>query len=133
MVILTFFAVLVFSNVITALSTFYLSDDLELVGALPVSGDSLFLARFLEMVVDSSWMVVIFGTPVFIAYGAVYEAGPIYYAAIPGVLIPFVLIPAGFGTIATMALVSAFPARRIRDILFCSPFSPRVFCFCCSA
>lgn len=118
MVILTFFAVLVFSNVITALSTFYLSDDLELVGALPVSGDALFLARFLEMVVDSSWMVVIFGTPVFIAYGAVYEAGLIYYAAIPGVILPFVLIPAGFGVIATMALVSAFPARRIRDILF---------------
>lgn len=118
MVALTFFAVLIFSNIITALSTFYLSDDLELVGALPVSIDSLFLARFLEMMVDSSWMVVIFGTPVYVAYGAAYGAGPVYFAAIPAVIVPFLLIPAGLGVIITMVLVTAFPARRLRDILF---------------
>lgn len=118
MAVLTFMAVLLFSNVITALSTFFMSDDLELLGTLPVSGDSLFLARFLEMLVDSSWMIVIFGTPVYIAFGSVYDAGFWYYAAIPAVVIPFILAPAGLGVIVTMALVSAFPARRIRDILF---------------
>lgn len=118
MAVLTFMAVLIFSNVVTALSTFFLSDDLELLGALPVSGDSLFLARFLEMVVDSSWMILIFGTPVYVAFGAVYQAGPWYYLAIPAVVIPFILAPGGLGVIVTMALVSAFPARRIRDILF---------------
>lgn len=118
MAVMTFFAVLIFSNIITALTTFFLSDDLELVGALPVSGDALFLARFTEMIIESSWMAVVFGTPVFLAFGAVYSAGPAYYAAIPVVLFPFLLIPAGIGVIVTMALVSAFPARRIRDILF---------------
>jgi len=118
MAVLTFLAVLIFSNVITALTTFFLSDDLELVGALPVSGDSLFMARFLEMIVDSSWMIVIFGTPVYAAFGVVYQAPLWYYAAIPVVTIPFILIPAGLGVMVTMALVSAFPARRIRDILF---------------
>lgn len=116
--VLTFMAVLIFSNIITALSTFFLSEDLELVGALPVSRDSLFSARFIEQVVDSSWMIVIFGTPVFLAFGAAYDAGVFYYMAIPLTLLPLVLIPAGFGIIVTMALVSAFPARRIRDILF---------------
>jgi ABC-2 type transport system permease protein len=118
MAVMTFLAVLIFSNVITALSTFFLSEDLELVGALPVSRDSLFLARYLEMILDSSWMIVIFGTPVYVAFGVVYGAGFIYYAAIPVVTIPFILIPAGTGVIVTMALVSAFPARRIRDIIF---------------
>jgi ABC-2 type transport system permease protein len=118
MAVMTFFAVLIFSNIITALSTFFLSDDLELVGALPVTGDALFLARFVEMLTESSWMVIVFGTPVFLAYGVVYSAGPGYYAVIPAVLFPFLLIPAGIGAVVTMALVSAFPARRIRDILF---------------
>ncbi|HUT54951.1 MAG TPA: hypothetical protein VM658_16295 [bacterium] len=118
MAVMTFMAVLIFSNVITALSTFFLSDDLELVGALPVSRDSLFLARFLEMIVDSSWMIVIFGTPVYVAFGVVYGAGAAYYLAIPAVTIPFILMPAGLGVIVTMALVSAFPARRLRDIIF---------------
>jgi ABC-2 type transport system permease protein len=68
--------------------------------------------------VDSSWMIVVFGTPVYLAFGFVYEAGWAYYAAIPAVTIPFLLAPAGAGVIVTMALVSAFPARRIRDVLF---------------
>jgi ABC-2 type transport system permease protein len=118
MAVMTFLAVLLFSNVITALTTFFLSDDLELVGALPVTGDALFLARFLEMIFDSSWMILVFGTPVYVAFGVVYHAGFWYYAAIPAVSLPFILIPAGLGTMVTMALVSAFPARRIRDILF---------------
>lgn len=118
MAVLTFMAVLIFSNVITALTTFFLSEDLELVAALPVSGDSVFLARFIEMIIDSSWMIVIFGTPVYIAFGVVYSAGPWYYLAVLLVTIPFILIPAGIGVMVTMALVSAFPARRIRDILF---------------
>ncbi len=118
MAVLTFMAVLLFSNIITSLTSFFMSEDLELVGALPVSGDSLFLARFMEMLVDSSWMIVIFGTPVFVAFGWVYGAGPWYYLGIPAVELPFILIPAGIGVVVTMALVSAFPARRIRDILF---------------
>jgi ABC-2 type transport system permease protein len=117
MAVITFMAVLLFSNIITALTTFFLSDDLQLVGSLPVSPDAVFLARFGEMLVDSSWMVVVFGTPVFAAFGSVYEAGWYYYAAIPLLLLPFLLAPAGLGVMVTMALVSAFPARRIRDVL----------------
>ncbi len=118
MAVMTFLAVLIFSNVITSLTTFFLSDDLELVGAVPVSGDSMFLARFFEMAFESSWMIIVFGTPVYIAFGAVYDASAWYYLAIPAVTLPFILAPAGLGAIVTMALVSAFPARRIRDILF---------------
>ncbi len=117
MVVLVFLAILIFSNIITSLTTFFLSEDLTLVGALPVSGDSIFIARFTEMIVESSWMIVIFGTPVFVAFGAVYQANIWYYLAIPLVLIPFTLIPAGLGVMVTMLLVYAFPARRIRDIL----------------
>ncbi|MFO8058059.1 MAG: hypothetical protein R6V10_12250 [bacterium] len=117
MVVLVFLAILIFSNIITSLTTFFLSEDLTLVGALPVSGDSIFLARYAEMLLQSSWMIVIFGTPVFVAFGAVYQAGVWYYLAIPAVLIPFLLIPAGIGVVVTMLLVYSFPARRIRDIL----------------
>lgn len=118
MIVLTFLAVLIFSNIVTALTTFFMSGDLQLVAALPVSKDSLFVARFIEMTVDSSWMVALFGTPVYVAFGAVYDAGPLYYLSIPLVILPFIMAPAGLGVIVTMSLVSAFPARRIRDILF---------------
>ena len=43
---LTFLSFLAFSGVVTALSTFFLSDDLRLLLAAPVAGRRLFHARF---------------------------------------------------------------------------------------
>jgi ABC-2 type transport system permease protein len=117
MVLLTFFSILVFSNVVTSLSTFYLSGELEPLHAAPVPIEKIFRAKFAETVVDSSWMTVIYGLPVFLAYGAVFKTGAIYYGGLLLTIIPFLIIPAALGVIVTMLLVSAFPARRARDVL----------------
>ena len=66
---LSFLAFLAFSGVVTALSTFFLSDDLRLIMAGPVSSSRLFLARFTRTVGSASWMVVIFMAPVLIGVG----------------------------------------------------------------
>jgi len=68
MTLLTFFSVLLFSNVISSLSTFFLAEDLNLVLSRPVSLDSLYYARLTETMFHSSWMVILFGLPVFFAY-----------------------------------------------------------------
>ena len=44
-------------------------------------------------------------------------AGPGYYVAAVTTLVPFVMIPVGFGCMITLGLVNVFPARRARDIL----------------
>ncbi|MBI4619191.1 MAG: hypothetical protein HY739_03345 [Desulfobacterales bacterium] len=116
MVFLTFFSILLFSNVITSLSTFYLSDDLNLIHSAPVPLGKIYLARFIETTVDSSWMALLFGLPVFIAYGFVYSASFTYYLWLMVVIIPFLIIPAGLGIILTMVLVNIFPAKRTKDI-----------------
>jgi len=118
MAFLTFLSVLIFSNLITALSTFFTADDLQLLGALPVNQDSLFFARFAETTATSSWMILLFGLPVFFGYGVVMDAPWYYYLAQPLVIVPFVLAPTGIAVILVIALVNAFPARRLRDILF---------------
>ena len=75
----TFLMILVLSNVITALSTFFLSEDLEFVVAAPVEAETVYAARLIETIVDSSWMVALLAIPLLLAYGAVYAAGPLYY------------------------------------------------------
>jgi len=117
MVLLTFFSILVFSNIVTSLSTFYLSGELDILHAAPVRIESIYRAKFIETLIDSSWMTLIYGLPVFIAYGAVFKAGAAYYAGLLLTIVPFLIIPAALGIIVTMLLVSAFPARRARDIL----------------
>ena len=114
---LTFFMILVLSNVITALSTFFLSEDLELIVAAPVDAETVYAARLIETVVDSSWMVVLLAFPLLAAYGAVYAAHPMYYVLAVGTLIPFLVIPAVMGCAVTLVLVNVFPARRTRDLL----------------
>ena len=117
MVFLTFFSLLLFSNIITALSTFFLSRDLERLVAAPVSRGMLFYARLGDTLIDSSWMVLVFAVPAFLAYGIAHRAGPLFYLATLVTLPPFLVIPATLGVALTAVLVNVFPARRTRDIL----------------
>jgi ABC-2 type transport system permease protein len=117
MVFLTFFSLLIFSNVITALSTYFLSDDLQLLNCLPMSLGSLYTGRFIENIVNSSWTVLFFSFPVFLAYGLVYNASLFYYITLIGVIVPFLLISAAMGIILILLLVYIFPARRLKDII----------------
>ncbi len=113
----TFFSVLVISNVVTALSTFYLAADVRLLLAAPITRRRLHQARFVETLLTSSWMVMLFGLPAFLAYGVVYAAGPLYYAGTLVTMIPFLVIPAAIGVVVTTGLVLIFPARGARDAL----------------
>jgi len=117
MVFLTFFSLLIFSNVITALSTYFLSEDLQLLNSLPMSLGSLYTGRFVENIVHSSWTVLFFSFPVFLAYGLVYKASLFYYLILTGVMIPFLLISAAIGSVLILLLVYIFPARRLKDII----------------
>jgi len=115
--LLTFLMILLLSNVITALSTFFLSRDLELLVAAPVDGVKLYGSRLAETLVDSSWMVALLAVPLLAAYGVVYGGGVGFYLLAVGTLIPYLVIPAVAGTAFTLVLVNVFPARRTRDLL----------------
>jgi len=115
--LLTFLMILVLSNVITALSTFFLSEDMELIVAAPVEAETIYGARLVETVVDSSWMVALLAIPLLAAYGVVYAADGWYYLLAVGTLVPFLIIPAVLGSAVTLILVNVFPARRTRDLL----------------
>jgi ABC-2 type transport system permease protein len=114
---LTFLSFIAFSAVVSALSTFFLSEDLRLLLATPVPARALFYSRFAKTAVQSSWMVVAFMLPVLLGIGVARCAGPAYYVAAVSALVPFVLIPAALGSLVTLLLVNVFPARRARDIL----------------
>ena len=116
MVLLTFFSILIFSSILTALSTLYLSKDLPLITAAPVSAEKVFLARWLESTFDSSWMLFMFSLPVFFAYALVYNAGLYFYLVLAGSLLPFCLLASAIGTLIVLVLVVSFPANRMRDI-----------------
>lgn len=115
--LISLFMMLLFSNVVTALSTFFLSGDLELILALPVSRARFHYARLLETLFQSSWMLFMFGLPVFLAYGRVYEAGPSFWLLLVPVMLAFITIPTALGVATAAVLVNVFPARRTREFM----------------
>src|SRR5881398_2835660 len=107
---LTFLSFLAFSGVVTALSTFFLSDDLRLLLTVPVPVRRLFHARFFRTLGQSSWMVVIFLAPVLMGVGRARCAGLSFYATAVLTTIPFAVIPVAAGSLITLLLVNTFPA-----------------------
>jgi ABC-2 type transport system permease protein len=117
LVLVGFFAILLLSNIITALSGFFLAKDLDLLVSGPVDWLNLYLAKLFETLVNSSWMVALMSVPMFAAFGVVYEGGPWFPFVVLGSFLPFVIIPSVVGSAITLTLVNVFPAQRTRDIL----------------
>ncbi|HEY0350870.1 MAG TPA: hypothetical protein VGC48_02050, partial [Gemmatimonadales bacterium] len=115
--LLAFLSILLLSNIITALSTFFLAKDLDLLVAAPIGRTRLYLAKLAETIVHSSWMVALLALPIFTAYGIVYHGGLLYPIVALAAFIPYLVLPAVVGTAVTVVLVNVFPARRTRELL----------------
>ena len=117
LILLSFMSILILSNVITALSSFFLAKDLDLLVSAPVDWLRLYLAKLGETLVHSSWMVALMGVPIFAAFGVSYSGGFLFPFFVILVMAPLLLLPAVVGSATTLILVNVFPARRTRDLL----------------
>ena len=117
LILIGFFSILLLSNIITALSSFFLARDLDLLVASPADWLKLYAAKLLETCVNSSWMVVLLAVPMFAAFGSAYHGGVLFPLIVTAVFVPFLAVPAVIGSAITLILVNVFPARRTRDIL----------------
>ncbi len=116
-ILVGFFSILLLSNIITALSSFFLARDLDLLVAAPVDWLTVYGAKLLETGVNSSWMVMLMAVPMFAAFGVAYHGGPLFPLVVAGAFLPFLVVPTVIGSAITLLLVNIFPARRTRDIL----------------
>ncbi|MBL0180119.1 MAG: hypothetical protein IPP98_13510 [Gemmatimonadetes bacterium] len=117
MAFLAFLSILLLSNLVSALSTFFLARDLDMLVAAPLDWGRFYLAKLGETVVHSSWMVVLLAVPLLAAYAVVWDGGLLFPLVAIAALVPLLVIPGVIGAATTLLLVNIFPARRARDIL----------------
>lgn len=115
--LLSFVSILLLSNIITSLSSFFLARDLDLLASAPVDWLTLYSAKLFETLLHSSWMVVLLALPILSAYGFAYDGGWLFPIVAIAAFVPFLVLPAVIGSAVTLLLVNVFPARRTRDIL----------------
>jgi ABC-2 type transport system permease protein len=114
---LSFLSLLVYSNIINTLSTAYMASDMGLLTASPLGPRWVFLYKSLLTIFESSYMVVIFGTPIFIVLGRTYHLGPVEMFGLLGIFLAFLLVPAQAGIAVTMFLMTFLPARKTHRVL----------------
>lgn len=115
--LMIFFAVLVFSNIVTSLSNLFLADDLYLFISAPLKIDRVFLSRTIAAGLQSGWMVMLFALPIWLAAGIVFDSPMWFYPWMLLVMAVFLILPAALGSLLTTVLVRAFPARKAQDVL----------------
>jgi ABC-2 type transport system permease protein len=116
MALLTFFSLLIFSSLLTSLSKLFLSKDLNLVHALPIAAEKIFLARWIESTADSSWMVLVYSIPILISYGIAFRAGLFFYVYMAFSIFPMCIVASGIAAVAVMTVVMILPAGRVKSI-----------------
>lgn len=114
---ITIFAMLIFSSMVAAVSTLYLSLDNEILLAAPLAPREVFLLRYVTTSITTSWMIVLFTLPVFGAYGRIFAAGPMFWPLLAMAVPTVTAIASGFAMLLTVAVVYLFPARRTKDIV----------------
>ncbi|MBI9088971.1 MAG: hypothetical protein JEZ12_07135 [Desulfobacterium sp.] len=115
-VVVTLLSLLAFSGLLVTLSKLYLSKDLLLVHAMPVPAYKIFVARWIESAVDSSWMVIVFALPMFGAYGVIFQGPWFYYGTLGAVLVLLGVTACATSAVVIMVAVIVVPASRIRTI-----------------
>ncbi|MEN8189270.1 MAG: hypothetical protein ABFS19_05440 [Thermodesulfobacteriota bacterium] len=115
---ITIFAMLIFSSMVTAVSTLYLSKDNEIMVSAPVSPAELYLMRYTTTSLYTSWMVLIFSIPYFGAFAPIFNAGPLYWPLLLMVTLSTTACASAGAILLTVFLVKFFPAKQTKDIVF---------------
>lgn len=117
MLLMTLFFFVLFSSIITSLTSFYTADDLNIILSLPLGFESIFFSRFLKSLINSSIMPFGFILPVIFGFSSAMKSSLIPYIVSPFLLLFFFSIPVSIGSMIITLIVRIFPATRIKEIL----------------
>jgi len=109
---------LVFSSGIILYGSLFRSPEVAFLLTIPARTGRIFVHKFQEAMVFSSWGFLLLGSPMLLAYGIVARAPWYYYAMLPVFMVAFVYIPAAIGGILCLVITCKLPTRRIHVLIF---------------
>lgn len=107
---------LMVSGAILLHGSLFRAPDTGFLMTLPMRIERIFLTKYFETVLLSSWAFIILSTPLLLGYAQVARAGWPFYLSLLPFLISFVYIPAAGGACACLLLARFIP--RIKVVLF---------------
>ena len=117
LIFMIIFFVQVINGAVMSLDRYYQSDELTLLMTSPVNRTSLFFSRLFETHLKTSWMLIIFGIPLLVSSGVMFQAGLMYYLYSFILLLLFSTIPVNLGIGITIMLSGIFHVRRLKKFM----------------
>ncbi len=105
---------LIFSSGIILYGSLFQSHEAAYLLCQPVRIQRVFLHKFQEAVLLSSWGFLLLVSPMLLAYGIVAAAPWYYYLLLPPFMVAFIYIPAALGALACLVVVYWIPAARLK-------------------
>ncbi len=110
-----FLVMLLYSNLITALSVFITANDMKVLLVYPIKDRWLYLSKFVETLTRSSLTLSVFLVPALVTYGHARDASWIYYFWIAPILVAFMTIPGAIAVPLMLILARLFPTKRLQQ------------------
>ncbi|MBL7663251.1 hypothetical protein JNK13_10930 [bacterium] len=110
------FVFLVIANLIEALGSLFLSRSLETIIKSPLPPFSLFIAKTVEIGVSSSWMVVLFVSPIIFGFWVFHHGDFWFFLHALLVFLPFLALAVWTAMLIAILFASFFPANRTREV-----------------
>ena len=111
------FVALVFSGLAAAVHTMYLSDDVEVLSAMPITERTIFAYKFWEVLLGNAAFFGALALPVLLACGAALGAPVSYYLLLPVVSVLVLMLPTGLCVLLVMPLMRLLPEGKAREIV----------------
>jgi ABC-2 type transport system permease protein len=108
---------LMFSNLIIGYSTLFRNRETQWFLSLPLRHRDIYRWKFLEALAISSWALIFLSAPMMAAYGRVHGVPPQFYLQIALIYVPFIIIPALFGSWLILLLVRILAQRWVKRTL----------------
>jgi ABC-2 type transport system permease protein len=103
---------LVFSTSVLLYGSLFASPETSFLLSRPVAADKVFAYKFHGAAAFSSWVFLLLGAPVLIAYGLIGEAPWQYYPLLILFFLGFTLLPGSCGAMLCLLVVNYIPRQR---------------------
>jgi len=109
---------LIFSNAVILYGALMRTRETANLITLPLKARDIFLYRFIEATVFSSWGFVVLAIPMLLAYSIVTKVHWSFYLGSAAVILPFVIIPAGLAALIVLFLANYGPKAPKKILLY---------------
>lgn len=117
LILMTLFFMLLASGVAIAFGTLFHAQDMELILSSPVNRHDFFFGKLFSVLLASSWMPVVFISPLIIAFGQFYHTDSSFFFASVLAILPYFAIPSAIAIPLAIGFVMLVPSNRNREAL----------------